>query len=118
GDVLARLICTPNHLPHLLDMAHELRREVVQMVTRAHIGHGHALLRLKQASTEAALAFLQALRREAEADGGNLRIWRRPLAVRERADMWGEPGDGIGLMRRIKAQFDPRNTLNPGRFVG
>ena len=27
-------------------------------------------------------------------------------------------GDALPLMRAVKAQFDPKNTLNPGRFVG
>lgn len=33
-------------------------------------------------------------------------------------DAWGDPGDAIGLMRRVKERFDPLRTLNPGRFVG
>jgi glycolate oxidase FAD binding subunit len=33
-------------------------------------------------------------------------------------DVWyGEP-PGFFLMRRIKQEFDPKSTLNPGRFVG
>jgi glycolate oxidase FAD binding subunit len=32
-------------------------------------------------------------------------------------DIWG-PVRGLELMRRIKAQFDPRGRLAPGRFVG
>jgi glycolate oxidase FAD binding subunit len=32
-------------------------------------------------------------------------------------DAWGNPGDGISLMRAVKHQLDPKNTLNPGRFV-
>jgi glycolate oxidase FAD binding subunit len=32
-------------------------------------------------------------------------------------DTWGNPGDALPLMRAVKQQFDPRGTLNPGRFV-
>jgi glycolate oxidase FAD binding subunit len=33
-------------------------------------------------------------------------------------DTWGQLGDALPLMRAVKNQFDPRNTLNPGRFIG
>ena len=33
-------------------------------------------------------------------------------------DAWGSPGDSLPLMRAVKEQFDPKGTLNPGRFVG
>jgi glycolate oxidase FAD binding subunit len=32
-------------------------------------------------------------------------------------DSWG-PVPGLGLMRRVKDQFDPDALLAPGRFVG
>jgi glycolate oxidase FAD binding subunit len=32
-------------------------------------------------------------------------------------DFWG-PVPGLGLMRRVKEQFDPERRLTPGRFVG
>ncbi|NDB21263.1 MAG: hypothetical protein EB020_10360, partial [Proteobacteria bacterium] len=31
---------------------------------------------------------------------------------------WGPVRDDFALMKRVKAQFDPKRTLNPGRFVG
>jgi glycolate oxidase FAD binding subunit len=40
-----------------------------------------------------------------------------PLEVREAVDMWGAV-PGLGLMRRVKDQFDPGHRLSPGRFVG
>jgi glycolate oxidase FAD binding subunit len=33
-------------------------------------------------------------------------------------DLWPAPGDDLGVMARIKALFDPRNLLNPGRLHG
>jgi glycolate oxidase FAD binding subunit len=32
--------------------------------------------------------------------------------------VWGEDPDGLAYMRSLKARFDPKNILNPGRFVG
>jgi glycolate oxidase FAD binding subunit len=40
-----------------------------------------------------------------------------PETVRAAEDPWGDT-DGIGLMRRLKGQFDPNGTCNPGIFVG
>ena len=42
-----------------------------------------------------------------------------PREVREAVPVWGN-GDGaaIGLMRQVKARFDPSGTCNPGVFVG
>ncbi|MSQ43016.1 MAG: FAD-binding oxidoreductase [Chloroflexi bacterium] len=31
---------------------------------------------------------------------------------------WGPVRDDFPLMQRVKSQFDPKRTLNPGRFVG
>jgi glycolate oxidase FAD binding subunit len=42
-----------------------------------------------------------------------------PEAVRAKVDVWGETEPGsLGLMRRIKARFDPLGILNRGIFVG
>jgi glycolate oxidase FAD binding subunit len=119
GDVLARLISTVTDLPPLLQSAQEeAERAGIALSLRAHMGHGHALLRWLRPGTDAAVALLDSLRRRAEAGGFNLVIWRAPAEVRARLDVWGEVGEGLPLMRRIKAQFDPQGTLNPGRFVG
>ena len=32
--------------------------------------------------------------------------------------VWGAAPEGLPLMRALKARFDPRGTLNPGRYVG
>jgi FAD/FMN-containing dehydrogenase len=33
-------------------------------------------------------------------------------------DAWGTPGDTLPLLQAVKNRLDPKNTLNPGRFVG
>ena len=40
------------------------------------------------------------------------------LAVKTAFDVWGPDPQGLGVMHSLKRTFDPRNILNPGRFVG
>jgi len=40
-----------------------------------------------------------------------------PLAVKSELPVWDDAGAAGRIMQRIKAQLDPRNILNPGRFV-
>jgi glycolate oxidase FAD binding subunit len=39
-------------------------------------------------------------------------------ALRAAVDAWGAVPSTIETMRKLKAQFDPANTLAPGRYVG
>jgi len=45
-------------------------------------------------------------------------VERAPREVKERLDVWGpvEP-ETLALMKRLKSEFDPLGTLNPGRYV-
>jgi glycolate oxidase FAD binding subunit len=74
---------------------------------------------LKLAGDDAALvAGVNAIRGELGKAGGSLVCHGCPTALKSKIDVWGPTGDSHFLMRRIKAQFDPAGTLNPGRFVG
>ena len=57
------------------------------------------------------------LRTELQSRDGALVVLRRPPEMPS-IDAWGYAGDGVSLMRAVKHQLDPKNTLNPGRFVG
>jgi len=63
-------------------------------------------------------AALEGLRRKAEAMEGSLVLQEAPPGLKQSLDAWGAPGDGFEMMRRLKAEFDPRGLCNPGRFVG
>jgi glycolate oxidase FAD binding subunit len=63
-------------------------------------------------------ANLRSLRRELAGIGGTLAVLRGPPELKGQADSWGDVGDALRLMKRLKEQFDPSGTLNPGRFVG
>jgi len=59
------------------------------------------------------------LREALAAEGGSLVVERAPLYLKSAADVWGPiPESALAVMRRLKAEFDPRGVLNPGRFVG
>src|SRR6266849_2147423 len=60
---------------------------------------------------------LRSLRRNLEGTEGSLVVHHPPAAVC-RMEAWGDAGDALPLMRAVKQQLDPKNTLNPGRFVG
>jgi glycolate oxidase FAD binding subunit len=52
--------------------------------------------------------------------GGNASLvaQRCPTPLKAAFDVWGDPGSALSLMRALKAKLDPKNTLNPGRYVG
>ena len=60
---------------------------------------------------------LMTLRTEIEKMGGSLVLFHRPANM-PAFDAWGTPGDSLPLMKSVKQQLDPANTLNPGRFLG
>jgi glycolate oxidase FAD binding subunit len=60
---------------------------------------------------------VQTLRGELEREGGSL-VMLGQTALSATFDAWGDAGDALPVMRAVKQQFDPKNTLNPGRFVG
>jgi glycolate oxidase FAD binding subunit len=57
-------------------------------------------------------------RKRLAARGGSLVVVKAPPHLKREVDVWGPPGDAIGLMRRVKERFDPDRRLSPGRFVG
>jgi glycolate oxidase FAD binding subunit len=60
---------------------------------------------------------LRELRAEFESGGGSLIVLHRSRGIAA-LEAWGNAGDALSLMRAVKQQFDPKGTLNPGRFVG
>ncbi len=63
-------------------------------------------------------AIAKAARKAAVDAGGHAIIQRCPVEAKRGLDVWGGEPSGIEVMRRLKRQYDPNDTLNPGRFVG
>ncbi len=116
------LVCKFSVLPTGLGGFCDLAREVAsalslewRIVAQA-LGVG--LLRLEGGDDELLVTALKRLRSDVEKTQGSLVVLHCPPAVKACVDVWGEVGDALPLMRRVKAQFDPAGMLNPGRFVG
>ena len=61
---------------------------------------------------------IASLRQLAVGAGGALIIERATVDLKRAAKVWGAPRGDFTLMQRLKQQFDPNRTLNPGRYVG
>jgi FAD/FMN-containing dehydrogenase len=64
-----------------------------------------------------AVRALERLRQKVENLGGSLAVESASDEIRNEFDAWGDFGSAAGLMQRVKAELDPRNSLSPGRFV-
>jgi len=67
---------------------------------------------------DAAVAALLRARTSAESCGGHAVLSAATDEVAERVDPYGALPSSLGLMRELKARFDPSRLLNRGRFVG
>jgi glycolate oxidase FAD binding subunit len=96
--------------------AFETQLEGLEPVVWSHAGSGVAYAACNPPEAET----LAALRRPVAMLGENasMVIERCPTVLKSAIDVWGDPGPAVGLMRAIKNKLDPKNTLNPGRYVG
>jgi glycolate oxidase FAD binding subunit len=108
----------PSHWPGFCQRIREVSREsglVPKLIAQA-VGVG--LVSLSSPEPHRLPLAITTVRRELANLSGSLTLLRCPTPLKRQLDVWPDPGDALALMRRIKAQFDPRNTLSPGRFVG
>ncbi|MQA85937.1 MAG: FAD-binding protein [Streptosporangiales bacterium] len=116
--VLVKLAAEVSALPHLLAAVARAARSAG--LTPAVRGSAGGLLHVGlPVGTEPAAAaeFLAVLRPAVARHDGSAVVLHAPRAVRDAVDVWG-PVPALGLMGRLKDQFDPQHRLAPGRFVG
>lgn len=116
--LVCKVSVLPSELGGLCDRVERIAESLQitwQLVAQAT---GLGMLRLEGANDEALLSALATLRPQLEREGGSLVALHCPAGVKARIDVWGDGGDALPLMRRVKEQFDPSGTLNPGRFIG
>jgi glycolate oxidase FAD binding subunit len=82
----------------------------------AHVSNG--VVRARVAAGSDVRRIVDVLRPELAARGGFLVVERAGPEAKRGLDVWGDAGDGVTLMRRLKATFDPRGVFARGRYVG
>ncbi|MFH1763145.1 MAG: FAD-binding oxidoreductase [Gemmatimonadota bacterium] len=128
ADLVARLCLLPSEMGDLLEEAGELRAlsskakyGPPQLRLSAHVGAG--VLRVAVSglpSGEGDLAAwassLRGLRERLEGKGGSLTLSSGPGSLVREVGAWGVSGGERELSAGLKAQFDPKGILAPGRL--
>lgn len=93
--------------------------DALGLTVQAHAGNGIVIGHLPDtvASAAAAREALAPLRNLAELSGGSLVVLNCDATWTTDLSLFGEPQPAWPLMRKLKAQLDPRNLLNPHRFI-
>ena len=88
---------------------------------RAHAGSGviRIYCHLDPATAQAGrlAGLIERWRSLLHAVRGSVVVERGPASLKNRVDAWGYRYKDLKLMKRIKNRLDPREILNPGRFV-
>ena len=69
-------------------------------------------------ATSAPATVIERLAETAAAHAAHLVLERWPLGLADDVEVWQPLPPSLPLMRRMKAELDPRATFAPGRFVG
>ncbi len=80
--------------------------------------HASSGLGVWRCPADTTVAEILQVRSLCQSQGGFLTILEAPIACKQQLDVWGYSGNSLELMQKIKHQFDPKNILNPHRFVG
>ena len=119
SEVAVKISTPPAELAGVLDSTLGVcsRRDVTPRIT-AHAGNGVTYVGLSGGDEESWAQIVEELREIWTRRGGSVVVREALLTFKERVEVWGPLGSRLELSRRVKEKFDPRGTLNPGRFVG
>jgi glycolate dehydrogenase FAD-binding subunit len=113
--VVAKISTLPADLAHVIELFHHAADSYSVRWKSLIYATGLGWLRLEGPADNLKLS-LTKLRADLEKKGGSLVILHRPAKLFA-LDAWGTPGDSLPLMKSIKHELDPANTLNPARFL-
>jgi glycolate oxidase FAD binding subunit len=118
-----RLCVLPTQVTDVMEQGSALARaRGLASAWSAHGGVGVVTgalgLAAERPDTSAVADALREWRGIARACAGYAVLDAAPLAVKEAVGVWDDAGAAGRIMRRIKEELDPKNVLNPGRFVG
>ncbi len=109
--LVAQIAVLPAELPRCL--------QALAAEFRSHVAAGVAQVFLpSNRSDDEVLESVERWRNVVHSAQGNLRVLQVREGAGSRVEMFDVPTQGaLGLMRRLKATFDPKNIFNPGCFV-
>ncbi len=116
STAIAKISILPANLARTMELVKRTANENQLRWKSLMYATGLGWLRL-EGKADSLRGALQALRGELQGHGGSLVLLHRPEKM-PAFDAWGNAGDALPLMKAVKEQLDPKNTLNPGRFVG
>ena len=116
--VICKCGILPSHIEALCRIASESAKRNGAKLDIVAQGAGLAELRLGAPNPDQMSSAVGEIRAELRALGATTVLMRAPLSVKERVEVWGDPGNALQLMKNIKTQLDPEGVLNPHRFVG
>jgi glycolate oxidase FAD binding subunit len=118
-DLGLKVNALPADLPVVLNEVSTLaRRGGMEARIRGHAATGVTRVGLSGGDEEARAGLVTGLRRIIASREGSVVVLQGAPGLKRRVDAWGEVGDALPLMRRVKERFDPGGVMNPGRFVG
>lgn len=120
GSIVTKASVLPSRGPELIERIERISHEMSRPPRIAcHLTAGIVYSAWPAGDQpDADLQLATSLRQAVASLGGTLIVEAAPIALKERLDVWGEPGSDFALMRRLKEQFDPQGILSPGRFLG
>jgi glycolate oxidase FAD binding subunit len=122
NSALLKLSVVPGDLGAVMGGAAEVSEQVdLGCLQVADAGSGIVYLRVGQPEDRPAGVFawaLWALQTELVRRWGQSVVLSCPTEAKQNLPLWGREPAGLPVMRELKARFDPRGILNPGRFVG
>ena len=110
SGITCKIGIIPTAAVKLLHQLHKLTAE--QGLAAINISSGLGYLQINQ---EEALDQVKQLRLFCEQNSGFLSILEASPAFKQKLEPWGYTGNALGMMRKLKQKFDPKNILSPGR---
>jgi glycolate oxidase FAD binding subunit len=115
APLLLKMTVPPSAVTEMLS---ELQKHDPACTIQAHAGNGIIFVRFaKFDSADVSRVLMGKLRPATVQLGGSAVVVGSKLEGLTPHVIWGGRTDATVLMERVKRQFDPRNILNPGRFV-
>lgn len=123
SGMTCRASVTPDEVEALYRLADEgCGRLSIGCGMLSHFASGHVAFvfygerPFREADFDGLADLIQALRAASEQQGAFV-VEHAPTVLKERVGVWGSTRGNRNIMEMLKYRFDPKGTLNPGRFV-